>query len=65
MHEPNPDGSRQIRRAEDNTAAFRRAGTPAGGGYATARAMAAFYQMMLGGGRLTGSGYCHRGWWNT
>jgi CubicO group peptidase (beta-lactamase class C family) len=54
MHEPSPDGSRQIRRAEDNTAAFRRAGTPGGGGYATARAMAAFYQMMLGGGRLNG-----------
>lgn len=54
MHEPSADGGRQMRRAEENNAAFRRAGTPAGGGYATARAMAAFYQMMLAGGRLNG-----------
>jgi CubicO group peptidase (beta-lactamase class C family) len=53
MHEPSADG-RQLKRAEENTPAFRRAGTPAGGGYATARAMAAFYQMMLAGGRLDG-----------
>ncbi len=54
IHEPAADGSRQLKRAEENNAAFRRAGTPSGGGYATARAMAAFYQMMLGGGRLDG-----------
>jgi CubicO group peptidase (beta-lactamase class C family) len=54
MHEPAADGARQLRRAEENTAAFRRAGTPGGGGYATARAMAAFYQMLLQGGRLNG-----------
>jgi CubicO group peptidase (beta-lactamase class C family) len=36
----------------DNSAEFREAGLPHGGGYGTARAMAAFYQMMLGGGRL-------------
>jgi len=36
----------------DNSAAFREAGLPHGGGFGTARAMAAFYQMMLGGGRL-------------
>jgi CubicO group peptidase (beta-lactamase class C family) len=54
MHEPSPDGARQVRRAEENNAEFRRAGTPGGGGYATARAMAAFYQMMLQGGTLNG-----------
>jgi CubicO group peptidase (beta-lactamase class C family) len=54
MHEPSPDGTRQVKRADENNAAFRRAGAPASGGYATARAMAAFYQMMLAGGRLNG-----------
>ncbi len=54
MHEPSPDGAGQVRRAEENNAAFRRAGTPAGGGYGTARAMAAFYQMLLQGGALGG-----------
>ena len=32
-----------------NTAEFRQAGVPGGGGYATAAAMATFYQMLLGG----------------
>jgi CubicO group peptidase (beta-lactamase class C family) len=36
----------------DNSPEFRAAGLPSGGGYATARGMAAFYQMLLGGGRL-------------
>ncbi len=36
----------------DNSPAFREAGLPHGGGFGTARAMAAFYQMMLGNGRL-------------
>jgi len=36
----------------DNSAAFRAAGLPSGGGYATARGMAAFYQMLAHGGRL-------------
>ena len=36
----------------DNSAEMRAAGLPSGGGFATARAMAAFYQMMLGGGKL-------------
>ncbi|RPH78271.1 MAG: class A beta-lactamase-related serine hydrolase [Candidatus Rokuibacteriota bacterium] len=53
MHEPGADG-RPVRRAEENNAAFRAAGTPGGGGYATARAMAAFYQMLAGGGTLNG-----------
>src|SRR5919204_1714497 len=50
MHEPSAAGTGQVKRAEENNAAFRKAGTPAGGAYATARAMAGFYQMMLGGG---------------
>lgn len=40
--------------AERNTAAFRAAGVPGGGGYASAQAYAAFYQMMLAGGALNG-----------
>jgi CubicO group peptidase (beta-lactamase class C family) len=36
----------------DNSAAFRAAGLPNGGGYATARGMAAFYQMLGHAGRL-------------
>ena len=54
MHEPSADSGRQVKRAEENNAEFRRAGTPGGGGYATARAMAAFYQMMAHGGALNG-----------
>ncbi|MBI3512949.1 MAG: beta-lactamase family protein, partial [Proteobacteria bacterium] len=47
-----PDGKQQKALADQNTAPFRRAGVPSGGGYGTARAMAAFYQMMAGEGRL-------------
>ncbi len=36
----------------DNSAEFRAAGLPSGGGFATARGMAAFYQMLLNKGRL-------------
>src|SRR5437588_12078311 len=36
----------------DNSPEFKAAGLPSGGGYATARGMAAFYQMLLGKGRL-------------
>jgi CubicO group peptidase (beta-lactamase class C family) len=54
IHEPSGDGTRLVRRAEENNPAFRRAGTPGGGGYATARAMAAFYQMLAAGGTLNG-----------
>ncbi|HYB71302.1 MAG TPA: serine hydrolase domain-containing protein [Candidatus Bathyarchaeia archaeon] len=52
MHEPGASG--QVRRADENNAEFRRAGTPGGGGYASARAMAAFYQMLAAGGVLDG-----------
>jgi CubicO group peptidase (beta-lactamase class C family) len=54
MHEPSGDGTKLVRRAEENNAAFRKAGTPGGGGYATARAMAAFYQMLANNGTLNG-----------
>jgi len=53
MHEPGSDG-RPVKRADENNPAFRRAGTPGGGGYGTARGMAAFYQMLLAGGALNG-----------
>jgi CubicO group peptidase (beta-lactamase class C family) len=49
-----PDGKTQKLIAAENTVAYRRAGVPSAGGFATARAMAAFYQMMLGGGALNG-----------
>jgi CubicO group peptidase (beta-lactamase class C family) len=55
VHEPAQDGARQVRRTEENTPEARRAGTPGGGGYATARGMAAFYQMLLQGGQLGGA----------
>ncbi len=54
MHEPSQDG-RQVKRGEESSAEARRAGTPGGGGYATARALAAFYQMLLQGGQLGGA----------
>jgi CubicO group peptidase (beta-lactamase class C family) len=37
-----------------NEAPFREAGVPGGGGYATAAALTAFYQMLLNGGSLNG-----------
>jgi CubicO group peptidase (beta-lactamase class C family) len=52
MHEPAEGGV--VPSPDRNTEAFRRAGIPGGGGYATARGMAAFYQMMLQGGELSG-----------
>jgi CubicO group peptidase (beta-lactamase class C family) len=54
MHEPDATTGRQTLRGENNTTAFRRAGVPGGGGYATARAMAAFYQMLAQQGTLNG-----------
>jgi CubicO group peptidase (beta-lactamase class C family) len=52
MHQPTADGAGQERREEENTSYFRAAGVPGGGGYATAVAMATFYQMLVNGGRL-------------
>ncbi len=54
MHEPSADSKAQTRTKEENTDAFRRAGVPGGGGFATAAAMAAFYQMLVNGGALNG-----------
>ncbi len=42
------------REPRENMAEFRAAGLPSGGGYATARGMAAFYQMLAHGGKLGG-----------
>lgn len=55
MYTPSADGTKQVKMADENTDAFRRAGVPGGGGFATARAMAAFYQMLAHGGRLNGT----------
>src|SRR5262249_13243368 len=55
LYEPSGDGARQVKRAEENDADFRRAGWPSGGAYGTACALAAFYQMMLRGGTLNGT----------
>ncbi len=54
MHEPVPAGGGSRPLAENNTAAWRKSGSPGAAGYATARAMAALYQMMLNGGELAG-----------
>jgi CubicO group peptidase (beta-lactamase class C family) len=51
MHERDAEG-KIVPRALECGAAHRAAGIPGGGGYATARAMAAFYQMLAQGGRL-------------
>ncbi len=48
IHAP-PEGG-----VRDNSAEFRAAGLPHGGGFATARGTAAFYQMLLAEGRLNG-----------
>ncbi len=53
MHEPVADGGVRAL-AEENTPAYRRAGIPSSGGFATARGMAALYQMLAGYGRLNG-----------
>lgn len=55
MHQPKADGTGHQPLADNNSADFRRAGVPGGGGYASARAMAALYQMMLNGGELNGT----------
>ena len=48
-------GAAEPLRAGEHASTFRRAGVPGGGGFATARAMAAFYQMLLNGGSLNGT----------
>lgn len=53
LYEP-PRDDRWTPREPENTAAFKQAGIPGGGGYGTAAAMAAFYQMLAAGGVLGG-----------
>lgn len=53
MHQFGEDGG--MIRAPLDTRAWRAAGVPGGGGYATARGMAAFYQALLAGGALGGT----------
>ena len=54
IYEPATDGTQQALK-DENSAPFRRAGVPSGGGYATARGMAALYQMMANFGKLNGT----------
>ena len=54
MHEPTADGKGVQPIREVNSAEWRAAGVPGGGGYGSARAMAAFYQMLVQGGTLNG-----------
>jgi len=53
IYDPQPGGGFQAR-AGENTPAHHAAGIPGGGGYGTARGMAAFYQMLAQGGELGG-----------
>lgn len=53
MH-PIPDPTMDAALPSRNGPEFRLAGVPGGGGYGTAAAMAAFYQMLLAGGQLNG-----------
>ncbi len=52
MHQPTEAGMKID--ADANSTEWRKGGAPGGAGYGTARAMAALYQMMLGGGELAG-----------
>ncbi len=54
IYEPDASGGQKALQ-EENTAPFRRAGVPSGGGYATARGMAALYQMLANFGKLNGT----------
>lgn len=54
IYEPGAEGVQQVLK-EENTAPFRRAGVPSSGGYATARGMAALYQMLANFGKLNGT----------
>lgn len=54
IYDPKVDGG-YVPRAGENTAAHHAAGIPGGGGYGSARGMAAFYQMLAAGGALNGA----------
>jgi CubicO group peptidase (beta-lactamase class C family) len=51
MFDPAPGGA-FVPRADSNNATWRTGGAPGGGGYGTARGMAALYQTLLAGGAL-------------
>ena len=53
IHEPGADGAQNA--LADEKRRDWRAGIPSSGGFATARGMAALYQMMVNGGRLNGT----------
>lgn len=55
MHNPGDGTTPPVVADVINTPEWRAAGVPGGGGYATAAAMAAFYQMLLGEGQLNGT----------
>ncbi len=56
MHAPEgKDPKALIGDKDANNALWRNAGAPGGGGYASAKGMAAFYQMLLAGGTLNGT----------
>lgn len=54
IHDPKQDGA-FVPRADENHPAHHAIGIPGGGGYGTARGMAAFYQMLAQGGTLGGT----------
>jgi CubicO group peptidase (beta-lactamase class C family) len=54
MHALGKEPGAFVRDARDCSDAFRRAGIPGGGAFASARGLAAFYQMLLFGGGLAG-----------
>lgn len=53
LYEPDETGAQRLR-ARESESNFWAAGVPGGGGYGTAKGLAAFYQMMLGKGTLNG-----------
>jgi CubicO group peptidase (beta-lactamase class C family) len=55
MHVPSEDGAKLVRMMHENDPTWRRAGIPGAGGFGTARAMAAFYQVLAHGGALAGA----------
>jgi len=54
MYDPAPHGRGFTPRQPEMSPEHRAAGIPGGGGYGSARAMAAFYQMLAAGGTLNG-----------
>lgn len=55
VHDPAPDGKSHVPHPKENEPSFRAGGLPATGGMATARGLAAYYQMLAQGGALNGA----------